>query len=602
MEPPPSGTDAGVKRRGLLRLGTLVTAITGISAISALGANSANAAPGDKNPPTTSYIPTAEKGTASGVATLGTDLKIPRTQIPDLSGTFAFDNSFDVRKFGARFDGLTDDTAAIQNAINACATAGGGDVVLPYGDSVVNGGLTWPLNKMVRLLGQGVSASGNIFATRLKRTAGTTPIINASGIGQAANQRVQMELHNLALHGGDKAGSVVKISRSSLSYLNNIRVSNNNGGCGLEIREMWDSRMHCVYVQLCGGSGTIPAVLFADAEGETVVAVSDGIHITTLAIHSSYGPDLRITGNQTLGAASSNLQFVNLNIEGKGTGTQAAPDTYVNIDLEYAQDCTFTNTRVYLPTGRASTSVISQASAGSGTRANHFTNTVLGTSGLNPPATFIQQTAGSLMFNNLTINGAATNTLINIAGSVGPGRFKLRNFINNQTNMNSGFISDGRSVNERIGRAIVPVRVLSSTNSTVSLGQFVVYPLNDAAINSITAQIPIPADADANGKCTIRVTWATAGLGNVVFRWVGRTVAVGDDPTAIPTNRDLIAAASPTAGRTSVTEWNANEFGFPSTPGGTLCVQLMRLGDDAADTVSATVNIIAVEMIYNQRF
>lgn len=579
-----------------------MTAFTGASAISALGANSSNAAPGDKNPPTTSYVPTAEKGAASGVATLGIDSKIPRAQLPDLSVTYAFDNAFDVRKFGARFDGATDDTAAIQRAINACAAAGGGDVVLPYGDAVVNGGLIWPLNKMVRLMGQGVSASGDIFATRLKRTDGTTPIINASGTGQGANQRVLLELHDLAFHGGDKAGSVVQISRSSLSYLNNIRVSNNNGGCGLEIREMWDSRMHCVYVQLCGGGGTIPSVLFADVVGESVTAVSDGIHITTMAIHSSYGPDLRITGNQMLAAPSSNLQFVNLNIEGKGAGTQTSPDTYVNIDLEYAQDCTFTNTRVCLPTGRASTSVISQASGGSGNRANHFTNTVLGTSGLSSPATFIQQTAGSLMFNNLAITGAATNTMINITGSVGPGRFKLRNFINNHTNMNSGFISDGRSVNERIGRAIVPVRVISSTNPIVTLGQFDVYPLNDAANDSIRAQIPIPADADANGKCTIRVIWAAAATGNVAFRWVGKTVGIGDDPTAAPTNRDLIAAASSAPGRTNVTEWNANNFGFPSTPGGTLCIQLMRLGTDAADTVPATVNIISVEMVYNQRF
>jgi hypothetical protein len=71
---------SGVKRRGLLRLGTLVTALTGASAVSALGADSAQGAPA----PST-YIPVAEKATPSGVATLDANAKILAAQLPDLS-------------------------------------------------------------------------------------------------------------------------------------------------------------------------------------------------------------------------------------------------------------------------------------------------------------------------------------------------------------------------------------------------------------------------------------------------------------------------------------------------------------------------------------
>jgi hypothetical protein len=78
---------AGIKRRGLLRFGTLVTAFTGASAISALGASDAQAASGDKNPPNT-YVPIAEKGVASGVATLDLESRIPPAQLPDLSATY----------------------------------------------------------------------------------------------------------------------------------------------------------------------------------------------------------------------------------------------------------------------------------------------------------------------------------------------------------------------------------------------------------------------------------------------------------------------------------------------------------------------------------
>lgn len=76
---------AQVKRRRLLSFGALVT---GISAISSLGAVRAQAAPGVESQPTT-YVPVAEKGIPNGVATLDTDCKIPASQIPDLSSTFA---------------------------------------------------------------------------------------------------------------------------------------------------------------------------------------------------------------------------------------------------------------------------------------------------------------------------------------------------------------------------------------------------------------------------------------------------------------------------------------------------------------------------------
>lgn len=85
-------TERSLQRRGLLRFGTLVTALTGASA---LGAAGAQAGPGDKNPPN-AYVPTAEKGAASGVATLDTASKIPPTQLPDLSGIYVSKSAAEV--------------------------------------------------------------------------------------------------------------------------------------------------------------------------------------------------------------------------------------------------------------------------------------------------------------------------------------------------------------------------------------------------------------------------------------------------------------------------------------------------------------------------
>ncbi|EJM61988.1 parallel beta-helix repeat (two copies) [Pseudomonas sp. GM50] len=47
---------------------------------------------------------------------------------------------FNVQNFGAKGDGITDDTAAIQSAIDAAAAAGGGQVYMPSGTYIVSGG------------------------------------------------------------------------------------------------------------------------------------------------------------------------------------------------------------------------------------------------------------------------------------------------------------------------------------------------------------------------------------------------------------------------------------------------------------------------------
>lgn len=93
------GSDGIVKRRGLLRLGTLATAISGASALSGLSAGRAQAsgqlipcqvqAAAPSGDLSATYVRVADKGAASGVATLDSGSKVPVAQVPDLSRTYA---------------------------------------------------------------------------------------------------------------------------------------------------------------------------------------------------------------------------------------------------------------------------------------------------------------------------------------------------------------------------------------------------------------------------------------------------------------------------------------------------------------------------------
>ncbi|RKN85515.1 glycosyl hydrolase family 28-related protein [Paenibacillus ginsengarvi] len=84
-----------------------------------------------------------------------------------------------VMDYGAAGNGTTDDTSAIQAAIDACAGQGGGVVFLPTGIYNVTG--TLQMKTAVTLEGAGVSAWDPYFANRHKRPAPTE--LRFSGTG-----------------------------------------------------------------------------------------------------------------------------------------------------------------------------------------------------------------------------------------------------------------------------------------------------------------------------------------------------------------------------------------------------------------------------------
>lgn len=220
-----SQSDNGVKRRGLLKFGSLITAITGASAISAIGAGSAEAGPGDKTP-TTTYVPVSEKGAPLGVATLDIESKIPRTLLPDLSTTFGPDSipmkntfgsflSVKAPQFGAVGDGVADDTWAIQAAINAAAVqsvssgAGAGKVVyFPAGRYKVTSTLLVPTGTVLQGSSGGIWSTSRGESRIFKFGSSTSLIANDDQVNCGSN----IEIRNLKLMGA--GGSVLDFKAS----------------------------------------------------------------------------------------------------------------------------------------------------------------------------------------------------------------------------------------------------------------------------------------------------------------------------------------------------------------------------------------------------
>lgn len=156
---------------------------------------------------------------------------------------------FNVRDYGARGDGVTDDTAAIQATIDAAQS---GLITFPSGIFMTTG-------VKVRYKGAAIRGDGR-FGTRIKRLSGTEPLIDMSGSGTGIGHLRYATICNIQIDGGNLPGVLLRsYYADSMVYREVAFISCD--GLSLDFVEVWDSRFENCIWEHCG-SDDEPATLF----------------------------------------------------------------------------------------------------------------------------------------------------------------------------------------------------------------------------------------------------------------------------------------------------------------------------------------------------
>jgi hypothetical protein len=143
-----------------------------------------------------SAIPTSLMGAPSGVATLDTGGKVPTAQLPAGSGGGGgggFDPGWEnVKDYGATGDGSTNDTAAIQAAINAAQSGTRKrPVYFPYGTYK----MTSPITLATGLSLYGEVGHGKEFDRRVNLTNTSTDMFTWGGTGATDSSQRPADMH-----------------------------------------------------------------------------------------------------------------------------------------------------------------------------------------------------------------------------------------------------------------------------------------------------------------------------------------------------------------------------------------------------------------------
>lgn len=210
-----------------------------------------------------------------------------------------------VRAYGAKGDGTTNDSAAIQAAIDAAA----GTVVFPKGDYLVNTGLT---------LGNGVRLAFEAGAQLLAGTNSMTVISTTAGF------KTGIQLHHVAIDGNGKTG-VTAVALGNVQYDSAV-VSLNVNECATGL--VLQSTCIGVHVDRPTIYGTVDAIKIL-ASNANVITCPSIDHQTGIAPLTGTGIYITGSSNAVYGGFVQGFQF----------GLYDSGD-YNKVDATYFELCT----------------------------------------------------------------------------------------------------------------------------------------------------------------------------------------------------------------------------------------------------------------------
>lgn len=150
----------------------------------------------------------------------------------DPFATNPYGDVFNVKLYGAVGDAVTNDTAAIQAAIDACILSGGGNVEFPTGLYVVIDGLTIDLSGTTGDIQVGLVGAGKHNARIISRSTGTTDCLTINGWNTAARSFYIQNLGFSKSTGTGRHGILAK--NCARGEINNCYIYGFSAGAGVK--------------------------------------------------------------------------------------------------------------------------------------------------------------------------------------------------------------------------------------------------------------------------------------------------------------------------------------------------------------------------------
>lgn len=154
--------------------------------------------------------------------------------------------------YGAVGDGVTDDTAAVQAAINAVQTAGGGTVFFPQGTYLC----TPTAIPALSVTGNGVRLLGVSREASMLKKNGNGVLLSFSGPSTDPTGATHVKygtVQNLGINGNSKTGSCLQLYYNDNFCVRDIYIFNNADIC-VDAVEFWDSRFFNMVIETSTGA------------------------------------------------------------------------------------------------------------------------------------------------------------------------------------------------------------------------------------------------------------------------------------------------------------------------------------------------------------